>query len=69
MRANLWWLRAGRIDPWDYDQHLVTRLILESKLCSAKADNAVWKKVGLKPVPRSELTADQINGCYGGTFR
>ena len=32
-------------DPWDYDQLILTRAILDSKLCSIPPNNVLWSKV------------------------
>ena len=34
---------------WDLDQHIATRAILGSGLCSVPGDSKLWREVNLKP--------------------
>ena len=34
---------------WDLDQHIATRAILESGLCSVPGDSKLWREVNLEP--------------------
>ena len=51
------------IARWDYDQTIVTRILLESGLCSAPADNALWAYIKMK-APKEPANDTEV--CFHG---
>lgn len=58
---------ASILDPnitWDYDQIIVTRMILEFGICSLPKGHKKWSKVGLNP---SIYAHDDSDVCFHGS--
>ena len=47
--------------PWDWDQIILTRIVLENRLCSTRETNTVWGAVKLKPE-----AFDDAGVCFRG---
>eukprot|EP00094_Tigriopus_californicus_P007641 TCALIF_07358-PA protein Name:"Protein of unknown function" AED:0.13 eAED:0.13 QI:0/0.5/0.33/0.66/1/1/3/141/377 len=54
---------SNSTEAWYEDQRILSRVILESKICTAPANNSIWTQVGLPP---SGLTEAETNECYYG---
>ena len=48
---------------WDWDQKLLSRMILESGLCTVPGENKIWELVRLTPPPAD---FDDSKTCFHG---
>ena len=49
---------------WDWDQTIISWVLLSSGLCGLNADNKLWAKLGLMPREQGKK-----NQCWGGSLR
>lgn len=51
------------MEGWFEDQRILSQAILESRICTAPANNSIWTKVGMVP---SGLNETQTPDCFYG---
>lgn len=51
------------ITMWDYDQTIISRILMEHQLCAVPPENELWKKVKLTP---PEKAIDDSDVCFHG---
>ena len=45
-------MELDRHSAWDYDQLIISRILLEDRMCWASSRNNIWNLVKLEPVPK-----------------
>jgi len=54
-------LKLDKVSVWDWDQQLLSRIILENELCSFDKRNTIWRSVKLEARP-----FDDSSTCFHG---
>ena len=53
---------------WDHDQLIISRVILESGLCSLPAHHTLWREVGLDANKYSNMIDESDSKCFYGEY-